>query len=155
MKEWKTIVATTDFSPCAKHAVAVAGRIAQESGAVLHVLHVVEVPAGLSPGALVFMDGAAMAVTLEQAATETAAKLLAEQRDELGSGVEVKIHSVTGEVVPDTIGFCERMGAHLLVVGTHGRRGFSHLLLGSVAERLVRLSPIPVLTVRKPVEPAR
>lgn len=155
MNKWKTIVATTDFSPCARQAVELAASLAKDSGGVLHVLHVVEVPAGLSPGALVFMDGAAMAVTLEQAAHETANKLLAEQRDALGKDLEVKVHSLTGEVVPDTLGLCERLGADLLVVGTHGRRGFTHLLLGSVAERLVRLSPIPVLTVRKPAEAAK
>ena len=152
MKKWKTIVTTTDFSPCAKHAVSLAAELAQEAGAALHILHVIEVPAGLSPGALVFMDGAAMAVTMEQAAQETAGKLMAQQREDLGNTVDVHLHSVTGEVVADTLALCERLGADLLVVGTHGRRGIQHLLLGSMAERMVRQSPIPVLTVRKPAE---
>ena len=43
-------------------------------------------------------------------------------------------------------------GADLVVVGTHGRRGFAHALMGSVAERVVRLSTIPVLTVRSRIK---
>jgi nucleotide-binding universal stress UspA family protein len=41
------------------------------------------------------------------------------------------------------------VGADLIVVGTHGRTGFAHLVLGSVAERIVRRSPVPVLSVRR------
>jgi nucleotide-binding universal stress UspA family protein len=44
----------------------------------------------------------------------------------------------------------EETGADLVVMGTHGRQGLSHALIGSVAERVVRLSPVPVLTVREP-----
>jgi nucleotide-binding universal stress UspA family protein len=48
---------------------------------------------------------------------------------------------------------CEEAGSDLIVMGTHGRQGLSHALIGSVAEKVVRLSPVPVLTVREPRPP--
>jgi nucleotide-binding universal stress UspA family protein len=48
--------------------------------------------------------------------------------------------------------YAAERGVDLIVMGTHGRTGFAHLLLGSVAERLVRTAPCPVLTVRNPLE---
>lgn len=149
MKQWKTILVPTDFSPCSREAVKLAAEIAQESGGVLHLLHVVEVPAGLEPHSLVHVDGVRNSVTVEQAAHEAAEQLLAEHRGAIGSAVQVHTLSITGEAVPDVLAMAEKLGADLLVVGTHGRRGLSHLLLGSVAERLVRLANVPVLTVRK------
>ena len=55
---------------------------------------------------------------------------------------------VCGAPVPTIVKIAESKGADLIVMGTHGRRGVGHLLLGSVAERVVRLAPCPVLTVR-------
>ena len=51
--------------------------------------------------------------------------------------------------------YAAERGIDLIVIGTHGRTGFAHLLLGSVAERLVRTAPCPVLTVRHPEERKR
>jgi hypothetical protein len=56
---------------------------------------------------------------------------------------------VCGAPVPTLIKVAESKGADLIVMGTHGRRGMGHVLLGSVAERVVRLAPCPVLTVRE------
>jgi hypothetical protein len=56
---------------------------------------------------------------------------------------------VCGAPVPSIVKAAESAGADLIVMGTHGRRGMGHLLLGSVAERVVRLAPCPVLTVRE------
>jgi nucleotide-binding universal stress UspA family protein len=55
-----------------------------------------------------------------------------------------------GNVAAELIAAIEKSGADLVVMGTHGRTGLTHLLLGSTAERIVRTSPVPVLTVRKP-----
>lgn len=55
--------------------------------------------------------------------------------------------TVTGEPWQTILEVAKERGADLIVMGTHGRRGFSRLLLGSVAERIVRLAPIPVLTI--------
>ena len=54
----------------------------------------------------------------------------------------------TGNVYDLIIDVATKNGCDLVVIGTHGRRGVSHALLGSVAEKVVRLSPVPVLTVR-------
>ena len=55
----------------------------------------------------------------------------------------------TGVPADEILAVAAEVRADLIVMGTHGRRGFSHLLMGSVAERVVRTSPIPVLTVRQ------
>jgi nucleotide-binding universal stress UspA family protein len=64
--------------------------------------------------------------------------------------VQVEVHLVRGldvaEVIRET---CSEVGCDLVVVGTHGRRGVGHLLLGSVAEKVVRTAPVPVLTVHR------
>jgi len=65
-----------------------------------------------------------------------------------GSGIRVAIVLVEGPPATAVIRVAKRNGAHLIVVGTHGRTGVQRLLMGSVAERIVRLSPCPVLTVR-------
>jgi nucleotide-binding universal stress UspA family protein len=55
----------------------------------------------------------------------------------------------TGDARDLIVRACEEVGADLIVMGTHGRRGVSRALLGSVAESVVRIAPCPVLTIRK------
>jgi nucleotide-binding universal stress UspA family protein len=65
-----------------------------------------------------------------------------------GGGIQVATVLVEGPPATAVIRVAKRKGAHLIVVGTHGRTGVQRMLMGSVAERIVRLSPCPVLTVR-------
>ena len=139
----RNILAATDFSETAERAAALAGFLARRFSADLHLLHVV----------LLFEDA-----TLDEGGRDQLEKLLAtgdEARRELlekSSGnhdVSVTPHLVRGidpdEVIVET---ASNLGCELIVMGTHGRRGLSHLFLGSVAERVVRTSPAPVLTLR-------
>lgn len=74
------------------------------------------------------------------------------QADELrGRGLTVKPRVLTGDPLECIIEVAKNIGADLLVVGTHGRTGVAHLLLGSVAESILRHSPCPVLCVRHPI----
>jgi nucleotide-binding universal stress UspA family protein len=59
-------------------------------------------------------------------------------------------HLRLGPADDELLAVAAELGATMIVVGTHGRTGAAHLLLGSVAERVVRKSPLPVLTVRTP-----
>jgi nucleotide-binding universal stress UspA family protein len=65
-------------------------------------------------------------------------------------GVKCKAVLATGSVYQCIANTARQMKADLIVVGTHGRTGLSHVLLGSVAERVVQTAPCPVLTVRSP-----
>lgn len=67
-------------------------------------------------------------------------------------GTEPKIHVSDGDVTARLLGYARGLKPDLIVMGTHGRTGFEHFWLGSVAEAITRLSPVPVLTVRAPVK---
>ena len=64
------------------------------------------------------------------------------------TGVELKLQVREGDPSREIIRAAADLGADLIVLGTHGRTGVAHLLIGSVAEKVVRKSPVPVLTVR-------
>jgi nucleotide-binding universal stress UspA family protein len=65
-------------------------------------------------------------------------------------GVEVSYHSVIGNIASEIAATVERESVDLVVMGTHGRSGIAHVVLGSVTEKVVRHSKVPVLTVRVP-----
>jgi nucleotide-binding universal stress UspA family protein len=140
----KTILAATDFSPTADKAAKVARDLCRRFGAHLRMLHVV-----------VVLDD----VHLEKehrrhldelmASTDETRRTVMENDAESRTGIEITSHLVRGIAPGETIvESATSLGCDLIVLGTHGRRGLSHLLLGSVAERVVRTSKVPVLTVR-------
>jgi nucleotide-binding universal stress UspA family protein len=98
------------------------------------------------------MDIVPMAVDIEtparEAATEELQKALAAARTQLPTAVAVLKQA--GAVWEQILATAREVGADLIVLGTHGRTGVSHALIGSVAERVVRHSPVPVLTVCRP-----
>ena len=67
----------------------------------------------------------------------------------IDKAIDANVRIEVGPVVDTVIEIVEKVNADLIVVGTHGRTGFAHLVLGSVAERIVRRSPVPVLSVRR------
>jgi nucleotide-binding universal stress UspA family protein len=128
------ILFATDFSPTSESAGHFAGMYARRLGARLHLLHVL--PArDLDP------DPA-------HRLSELARRIGAPE----GSLTEV----VSGAAADEIVGYARRNGIALIIVGTHGRTGFSRALLGSVAERVMRHAPCPVLTVPAsiPIPPA-
>jgi nucleotide-binding universal stress UspA family protein len=68
-------------------------------------------------------------------------------------GVEAQPMLVAGRAYADIVNTAEELGVDLIVIATHGRTGFSHLVFGSTAEKVVRLSPCPVLTVKSQPNP--
>jgi nucleotide-binding universal stress UspA family protein len=139
MKVFKHVLAATDFSEASTPALELAISLAQEQGAQLTLVNVCEVPIfpEAVPMDLVTPIAEAAWVRLGRLQASVAGRVPGVQRiQKIGAPWE-QLLVAAGEV-----------GADLLVVGTHGRRGVSHAILGSVAERVVRLSRIPVLTVR-------
>ena len=134
------ILAATDYSETAERAVALAGILALRFLADLHLLHVAVLVEGsnLDEGSL---------DPLQAISEETRRKLL--EKSSGNHDVSVTPLLVRGidpdEVIVET---ASNLGCDLIVLGTHGRRGLSHLFLGSVAERVVRTSSAPVLTLR-------
>lgn len=144
----KIILVPTDFSHCADHALAYAFRMATALSAELCLLHVTELTAGIEPTMTLRPDGADTDLTVEEFARSTAAARMADQIKRVIGGAKARTETRLGPPALTIAETAEELGADLVVIGTHGRTGLSHFLLGSVAERVVRISHVPVLTVR-------
>lgn len=137
MTTLKHILVPTDFSQHATRAQQTAAELAKQVGAKLTVLHVAHAPEYL----------------YEQRTAQSLDDLLPREQDALddavlhADGVDVEAALVPGVAWEEILRFACTHGVDLVVMGTHGRTGFERLLLGSVTEKVVRTSPIPVLTV--------
>jgi universal stress protein A len=138
---WKRIGCAVDFSSGSHAALAEATALAVRFGAGLVLLHAEELT-GVT-------DIPPPQSVVESTRRELEAKLAAWKGEaERGLGREVEAHMIPGPAAPGIARAAAERGLDLLVTGTHGRRGFRHLVLGSVAERLVHLAPCAVLVVR-------
>lgn len=140
------ILSPVDFSDTSDHAVEYAVELAKGLGAEIHLLHVYQLPMYSMPdGAL--LAGPDVATRIMDTARESLDALAQRLADR---GVTVERHLTEGVPHQEIDRVAKEVGADLIVMGTHGRTGLGHLLLGSVAERVVRIVPVPVLTVRHP-----
>jgi nucleotide-binding universal stress UspA family protein len=146
--QFRHILAPTDFSEYSKKAVVSALELARTFGAKLTILHVVELPLypveGYVPPAVnatwpTFLDD------LERQATQDLAQLVPEAES---SDVEVVRLVAVGSPHRKIIDTAEAEQVDLIVMATAGRSGFSRLIMGSIAERVVRTATCPVLTIR-------
>ncbi|MGE0824864.1 MAG: universal stress protein [Candidatus Binatia bacterium] len=146
----KKILVPTDFSENAEHALSWALGLAADCKAKVLVFNAAPPMASFAfPESVYYPDLARMEreviADAEQRVAEFAAK-------HAGGGVTVETLVTLGEPVWEITQAAEREQVDLIVMGSHGRTGLSHVLLGSVAERVVRHAPCPVLVVRMPKE---
>lgn len=141
------VLCPTDFSPCAGQALEVAVLVARSFGAELHVLHGIVLHAADPHSATYHLPNLEdIEATLQRTAASALAADIAPHADGTLRIVEAQRRApFAGEAI---LGYAEEIGADLIVMGTHGRRGLSHLLLGSVANEVVRRAACPVMTVR-------
>jgi universal stress protein A len=137
------ILAPTDFSEYSKQAVECARELAQKFGAKLLLLHVVELPPYLDEGFVPARTG--LLEDLQRQASLDLAQVLLEAQ---GAKVEISRQVVVGIPYRTIVEVAAAEKVDLIVMATHGRTGLSHLVMGSVAERVVRTAPCPVLTIR-------
>lgn len=141
------ILAPTDFSRHADGAVRYACGLAERFGAELHLLHVLSeviLPVGPDPSLVATMPPEYYRTTEDQA--RTALKDLIPQGWPRPASQKTEV--LWGEPVDQIASYATTHDVDLIVVATHGRTGLSHVLLGSVAERIIREAPCPVLTIR-------
>jgi universal stress protein A len=140
----RSILVATDFSPASSVAVEYGRILASRLGASLRLLHVVDDPllAAAWSEAYAF-DTSALRERMRAGAEDEITKLAATL------DVPVTTEVIVGSPARAIIGQSAEPDIDLVVMGTHGRSGVSHLLLGSVAERVVRGARCPVLTVRE------
>ncbi|HVZ72904.1 MAG TPA: universal stress protein [Polyangia bacterium] len=137
------IVVGTDFSPGSDAAFAHALALAEAFHAALDIVHVIDSGAVTSPvflGALTMVDADSIFTSIDDALTKRSERAAA-------AGVVCQTNSLDGFPAKELVRHAAKTGADLIVVGTHGRTGLEHVLLGSVAERVVQRSACPVLVV--------
>lgn len=148
------LLVPTDFSPCSRRALAYALVVGRQASSKVHLLHVVT-PIETDPyGPIHHLPEVDAS---HEGVEQLIHHLLVEEARSLGSDeseVEpVEVHARTAAL--GILDYAKEIGATLIVMGTHGRRGIRHFLMGSVAEEVVRRSRCSVLTIRSeaPIEP--
>lgn len=142
----RNILVPTDFNDPAEAARRYAGALAAQFKSRIHLLHIVATPFVADPWGTETL-ALRMADFLAQTEDEARARLLkmVPRRGALAGRVEV--HTDSGAALERILDAIKRHRIDLVVMGTHGRGPVGHWMLGSVAERLVRHSPVPVLTI--------
>lgn len=145
------ILVPIDFSPHSEAVLSWAVKLARGLGEPLHVLHVVHDPAS-KPGYYAGAGGDEPIERIEEAAARMMDEFLDRMRathPEIAAFEALESSLVIGLPVTRILETAGRLGATMIVMGSQGRTGLSHLLLGSKAEKVVQLSPIPVTIVKK------
>ncbi|MCL4683922.1 universal stress protein [Myxococcota bacterium] len=144
MSRFRTVLVPVDFSDHASAALDLAIELTRGTQGRLHLLHAYEVPLGAIPP-----YGIALPTTLLGQVRDAAARRLEKSSHRVeAAGISCEthlVHAPPAEAITEAAG---SLGADLIVMGTRGLTGVKHVLLGSVAERTVRMAPCPVLTIR-------
>jgi universal stress protein A len=144
MKQFQKILVPVDFSACSAEAVRFAADLSQRYTADVTLVNVFEPLVYMNPeGYPLYMPGQFE----ELQAQHKKALDKATREAEAAGALHVKAEQLEGSPTSEIIGFARAENFDLIVIGTHGRTGFKHALIGSVAERVVRNAPCPVLTV--------
>jgi len=136
---FKHILVPTDFSEPSQLALQYAISLAQKFEAKLSLLHVYGIPTVYYPDNVSW--------PLEELGKAAQASLDHAAADARRVWPRTEGHVELGDPRDRILEYAKTCGADLIVIGTHGRRGVAHLVMGSVAESVVRMSPVPVLTV--------
>ncbi len=147
MITFKLILCPVDFSDTSAHALKTAIELATQLDAKIHLIHVYQYPTYSIPEA-------DLVTPIDLSLQDDYVERLQQQLDDLyekHSNSGVVVDSTLAEGVPyvEIVNTAKEIKANLIIIGTHGRTGLSHMLLGSVAERVVRSSIVPVLSVPK------
>jgi nucleotide-binding universal stress UspA family protein len=146
------ILIPTDFSAASDEALQYGKMLGERLGASLHVLHVIEEPE--MAGAWGSESYIAELPRMREAAQRAAEERLSHIFTGAESGrLQVSTEIADGRAAPTIVEVARRRHVDLIVMGTHGRSGVAHLLLGSVTEKVLRTASCPVLAVRA-IEPA-
>lgn len=144
----KSVLVATDFSESSARALDYGREFARTTGARLHVMHVVDDPRAqysleMTPSWLLGVQENVEASARERLANQ----LTDDDRRQLRARGIVHMAVSAADAI---VAYASSEGIDVIVIGTHGRRGLAHMILGSIAERIVRTAPCPVLTVRRP-----
>jgi nucleotide-binding universal stress UspA family protein len=143
----KKILFPTDFSHYNDAALKYASTLAAEAGAVLHIVHVDEMhDLNASMGEAGYMIAATMGPEGRPEVRKRLENILPKN-----NGVDYKHVYLTGEPISEILDYAKQEEVDLIVMASHGRTGLLRLLMGSIAEGVMREAPCPVLIVRQPL----
>jgi universal stress protein A len=143
----KRIVVPTDFSETSTEALATAIAFARAFRARIDLIHIFVEPTYVLPPPI---EMATFPFDLTEVFAKIQRSLDAERQLIADAGIPVEAQTISGRAAPEIVAYAKTIGADLIVMGTHGRSGFQHALVGSVAERVVHHSPCAVLVVPTP-----
>ena len=147
MLPFKTILCPTDFSVPSETAVTAAAEVARHFHATLRLVHVVAALPAPAPDLNYTFRVPEYEAVLHAEADEKLKQLATRL---CGEGVTPEYSVGHGDAGREIARMADELGADVIIIATHGETGWRHALFGSVAERVVRLAPCPVLTVRPP-----
>jgi universal stress protein A len=140
----RLILHPTDYSESSTYAFKIAADLARQHQARILILHVAET---LGPENVTFGEATSQ---LEPTTYRRRLEEDLRQREPAPPGVSVEYLLAEGDTAQEIQRVAQERGCDLIVMGTHGRTGLSHLVMGSIAEKLIRLAPCPVLTTKIP-----
>lgn len=146
---WRTLLVPHDYSPCADRALRLAADLARHHGARIVLAHVTHLAPGITADALIADKETGEMIRVDRYAAKSAVRELDMRAGSLRQdGVVVEVVTATGDVFERILEIAAAEKADMIVMGTNGRTGLAQMFLGSIAEKVLRHSPIPVLTVR-------
>lgn len=143
--QFRRILLATDFSPLSAAATDYACEIADRFDAELHIIHTLEYHLEATP---VFELGLAMSTYIQESRTAAQESLGKVLDGEWAAKHRVVFAILDGTPKTEIVQYASQEKCDLIVLSTHGRTGLTHVLMGSVAEYVVRTSPCPVMTIR-------
>ena len=141
----KKILCPIDHSDCSKEALKYAVSLAMKDEAKLLLLHIIDIRS-FNEG----LEAMSAQIPDEETLEQLRVKLLDCIPEEIRDDMEVEALVVQGIPFAEIISTAKENEIDMIVIGSHGRTGISHMMLGSVSEKVVRKAPCPVLTVRQP-----
>jgi universal stress protein A len=141
----KKILCPIDHSDCSKEALKYAVSLAMKDEAKLLLLHVIDIRS-FNEG----LDAMTKQMPDEETLEQLRVKLLDCIPEEIRDDMDIEAIVVQGIPFAEIISTAKEKEIDMIVIGSHGRTGLSHMMLGSVSEKVVRKAPCPVLTVRQP-----
>lgn len=145
-REFKTVLCPTDFSDSSYHALEYGVRFARHADGTILLVHVIHVPAGD------LLGREAYTLNFDEAEKQVLDRLKEVHAKHLGGYPRCELMALLGDPAEEIIGLARSRRADLIISATHGRSGLSHLVMGSVAEKMIRHAPCPVFVVRAGVE---
>ena len=142
---FKAILFATDFSESSEHAFQYALSLARKFESRLGIIHVINEPVDLRGFYVPHISFDKLEEEIEQGACKLMEKFCRSQAQDY---TKIESFVVPGIPYDEIIKKAEEIDADLIILGTHGRTGLDHVLFGSTAEKVVRKSPVPVMTIR-------